>query len=89
MLLLIEVLKSLGGRARKADVDEDAFRRMKTVFSLPYWQEKDQGGVRRWQKDLAWAKENAKHEELVEPPATAGHGWWQLTRKGRDFGAAK
>ncbi len=89
LLLLIEVLKSLGGRARKADVDEDAFRRMKTVFSQPYWQEKDQGGVRRWQKDLAWAKEKAKHEELVEPPATAGHGWWQLTRKGRDFGAAK
>src|SRR6266699_5592075 len=79
LLLLIEVLKSLGGRARKANVDEDAFRRMKTVFSQPYWQEKDQGGVRRWQKDLAWAKEKAKHEELVEPPATAGHGWWQLT----------
>jgi len=42
-----------------------------------------------WQKDLAWAKEKAKHEELVEPPAIAGHGWWQLTRKGRDFDATK
>jgi DNA sulfur modification protein DndB len=89
LVLLLEVLKSLGGRARKADVDEEAFRKMEATFSQPYWQEIDQGGVRRWQKDLAWAKEKAKHEELVEPPAIAGHGWWQLTRKGRDFDATK
>ena len=82
---IIRVLKKHGGQARKREVEDEIFNTFKEVFSHPWYQELVDGGVPRWQHNLAWAKERAKKRGLIKWPSESGRGYWALTDKGRSF----
>jgi hypothetical protein len=86
-VLLIEVLKGLGGKAHIHEVEREAFQKKKAIFSQPDWQRLVGGGTPRWQKNFEFAWDRAKKRGLGEPMENAGRGIWQLTRKGWDSGA--
>ena len=81
--LIVETLKRHNGRATKATVENEIWSRHRAVFAQPWYQEKVSHGVPRWQHNIAWAKERAKHEGLIKPPSDSGRGMWELTEKGR------
>ena len=86
--LLIEILQSLGGCAHKPDVENEAYRRMKSVFDQHY-HHLDQKGIPAWKLNVQFARQRARNDGLVEPPEIAGDGIWKLTSKGQAFGGRK
>ena len=79
---IVKVLKKHGGRARKKQVEHDVYEQFKDTFERPYYQGTVSHGIPRWQHNLAWAKERAKNEGLIQPPDKSGRGWWALTDQG-------
>jgi hypothetical protein len=59
-IVLIEVLKGLGGKARKRDVEAEVFQRRQETFSQSYYQQLVGRGVPRWKKNLQFAWDRAK-----------------------------
>jgi hypothetical protein len=84
--LLILVIKSLGGTAKKQTIDDEMYDLLSDEFSKNIWHETVSHNVPRWQHDIAWAKERARqHHYYVKSAKEAGHGIWQLTKKGEDY----
>lgn len=81
-VLLLEVLRGLGGRAEKPDAEAEAFRKREAIFRQPYYQEIVGSGVPRWKLNLQFAWDRAKRRGLGEPPEVAGRGVWQLNSEG-------
>jgi len=79
---IIKALKENGGAASKKLVERKIFQSFKSLFEQPYYQQKVSRGVPRWQHNIAWAKERAKHIGLIESSAVSGRGIWKLTEKG-------
>jgi len=79
---IIKVLQKHGGRARKDKVEEEIYNMRKNIFKEQYYQELVSNGIPRWKHNIAWAKEDAKHEGLIKTPANSGWGIWELTEKG-------
>lgn len=48
------------------------------TFNQPWYQETVSGGIPGWQRNLAWAKERAKHKGLIKRPEDSGRGYWEL-----------
>ncbi|MGO9476432.1 MAG: DNA sulfur modification protein DndB [Limisphaerales bacterium] len=80
-VLLIEVLRALGGRARKPDAEAEAYRRMKPVFDQHYKHLVGEG-IPAWKKQFQWAWDRAKRQGNGELPEKVGQGIWQLTSVG-------
>ena len=78
---IVTILQSHGGLARKKQVEEEIFKKFERTYTLPYYQQLVSWGIPRWQHDLAWAKEAAKHRGLVKRPSESGRGTWELSKK--------
>jgi len=83
--LVVEVLKTMGGKARKRDVEEEAFRRNTAIFKQPNYQKSVGEGIPAWKKHLQFARQRLCNKGFLEKPNVAGVGVWQLARKGWDF----
>jgi len=84
-VVIVEVLKGLGGKATKRQVVNIIHDRYREEFTHPYYSAPVAHGVERWKHNIAWAKEQAKHEALVKSPDESGRGIWELTERGRNF----
>jgi hypothetical protein len=82
---IIRALQSLGGRARKTQVEEIIFKRREQIFRLPHYQQPVSWGLPRWQHNIAWAKEGAKKRGLLKWPNESGRGIWELTQTGKSY----
>lgn len=82
---IIFALQSLGGSGKKAQVEEIIFKRREQIFRLPYYQQFVSYGLPRWQHNIAWAKEGAKHRGLLKRPSESGRGIWELTQTGKSY----
>jgi predicted type IV restriction endonuclease len=76
---IVQVLKDLGGRASKQEVENEIYKHYQDIFENKWYQGSVSHGIPRWKHNIAWAKEKAKHEGLVKPPSEAGRGIWELT----------
>jgi predicted type IV restriction endonuclease len=76
---IVDVLRKHGGGARKGEVEQDIYQMFREIFQQPWYQKQLKGGVPRWQKHLAWAKEMAKKKGLIKRPEESGWGYWELT----------
>lgn len=86
ILLIMLVLHKMGGRASKKIVEDRIYDLFRDEFKKPYWHEKVGYGVLRWKHYIAWAKERAKQiYEYIESPQKSGRGFWELTKKGREY----
>jgi len=79
---IIQFLKEKGGSAPKGYVEQKIFQIFRDMFEQTYYQQKVSHGVPRWQHNIAWAKERAKHMGLIYPSSVSGRGVWKLTEKG-------
>lgn len=79
---IVFVLQKCGGRARKDEVEKEIYGMLKQIFQSPYYQEPVAHGIPRWQHNIAWAKERAKHRGLIKRPEDSGKGYWELTPEG-------
>ena len=80
---IIKVLRKYGGRARKDQVEKEIHQMFESVFKDPWYQETVANNVPRWQHNIAWAKERAKHGGLIKRPDDSGRGYWELTESGK------
>ncbi len=76
---IIEILREHGGKARKAVVDEEIYKKLRKIFEQPWYQELVSNEIPRWKHYVAWAKERAKHRGLIKNPRESGMGFWELT----------
>ena len=84
--LLVLVIKSLGGIARKSYVDEKMYDLLSSEFSKDVYLETVSHNVPRWKHDIAWAKERARqHHDYIKSAEEAGRGFWELTDLGKEF----
>ncbi|GAH62365.1 unnamed protein product, partial [marine sediment metagenome] len=88
-VLIMLIIKSLGRheeKVTKKQVEEEIYQTLRETFEQPYYQENPpKVFVPRWQHNIAWAKEKAKHGGLVKKPIDSGRGYWELTQKGREY----
>lgn len=83
--LIMLVLDTIGGRASKKIIEKRIYDLFRDEFKKEYWHEKDDYGVPRWKKYIAWAKERAKQiHKYIESPQKSGRGFWELTQKGKE-----
>jgi predicted type IV restriction endonuclease len=82
---IIRALKDLGGRARKDQVEQTIYGYLGDEFNKPWYQETVSHGIPRWQHNIAWAKERAKHDGLIKSPNESRRGYWDLTEKGKRY----
>jgi len=75
---IIDILRKHGRKARKDEVEKEIYLNFHEIFEQPWYQEKVAGGIPRWQHNLAWAKERAKHKKLIKEPKESGRGFWEL-----------
>ena len=84
---IIRILQRHGGRARKSVVDEEMYELMRDVFEHPWYHETVSKNVPRWKHNVAWAKDRARQRQgLIKPASQSGHGYWELTEKGKNYG---
>jgi len=84
--LLVLVIKSFGGTARKYEVDKKMYDLLKSEFSKDVYHETVSHNVPRWKHDIAWAKERARqHQYYIKSADEAGRGIWELTETGKEF----
>lgn len=84
---LIEELKKRGGAARKHEIENAIFEKLKKQFHHPYYAARVGGGVARWRKNVQFARNTAKNIGLLKLPDESGRGIWELTEKGRTWQA--
>ena len=88
-VLIQHIIKVLGRheeKVTKKQVEKEVYQALRETFEQPYYQETPpKVFVPRWQHNIAWAKERAKHEGLVKKPIDSGRGYWELTQKGREY----
>lgn len=83
---LVLVIQSLGGIAKKRDVDDKMYKILDTEFSKGVYHETVSHNVERWKHDIAWAKEKARqHHAYVKSAEQAGYGIWELTTSGKEY----
>lgn len=82
---IVHVLQKYGGRARKDNVEKEIYKMLIDIFQSPYYQEPVANGIPRWQHNIAWAKERAKHKGLIKRPQDSGKGYWELTPEGMNM----
>jgi phage shock protein A len=80
---ILEALHQFGGKARKERVEKYIYGKMQSVFQQQYYTETVSHRIPRWQHNIAWAKEEAKHRGLIKPPNESGRGYWELTDKAK------
>lgn len=80
--IIVSVLQTKGGRATKAYVDDEIYRRFEKLFQEEYYQQLVANGIPRWKHNVAWAKERAKHLGYIKRPSESGRGFWELTESG-------
>jgi hypothetical protein len=85
---IIAVIRHHGGRAEKVVVEAEVFEQFKNLFSNPWYQELEGGGVPRWKKNLQFARHDACHKlGLLKTPEESGRGVWELTETGLNWTA--
>jgi len=82
---IIKVLKENDGHASKQQVEKGVYKIFQDKFDKPWYQETVANGVPRWQHNVAWAKEKAKHQGLIKRPEDSGRGYWELTTSGKNI----
>jgi len=82
---IIRALQSMGGRAKKSQVEEFIYKRHEQVFLHLHYQQPVSWGLPRWQHNIAWAKEGAKKRGLLKWPNESGRGIWELTQNGKSY----
>jgi hypothetical protein len=80
---IMKVLQKHGGRAKKAQVEQEIYRMHENIYKEPHYQKTVANGVPRWKHDIAWAKELAKKRGLIKRPEDSGRGNWELTASGK------
>ncbi|MBM4322458.1 MAG: hypothetical protein FJ115_02770 [Deltaproteobacteria bacterium] len=73
---IIKVLQKNDGRASKEHVEKEVYKIYRDKFDKAWYQARVSNGVPRWQHNVAWAKEKAKHQGLIK----------RLKIRGVDFG---
>lgn len=83
---IILVLYKLGGKATKAQVENEIYNIFQKQFKNDWYHEKVSHGVERWRHNIAWAKERAiQRHGLIKPATESGRGIWELTNKGKEY----
>lgn len=84
-ILLFDVLQDLSNGiakpVRKPDAENEAYRRMKSIFDQHY-SHIVKPGIPAWKKQFQFRWDIAKKRGFGEPPEKVGQGIWQLTPAG-------
>jgi len=84
--LLLLVIRSFGGIARKSDVDKKMYELLNSEFSKDVYHETVSHNIECWKHDIAWAKERSRqHHGYVKSAEQAGWGIWELTNIGNKY----
>lgn len=80
---LLAALEERGGRASVAEVLEGVDRRMRERLLPDDFGTLPSTGEPRWENNVKWARKHMIDEGLLSPDA--GHGFWEITDRGRQL----
>jgi predicted type IV restriction endonuclease len=86
---IIKILQKNNGRAHNRDVLNEIYKIFEYQFNKQYYKELvpkgKPNGEPRWRNKTRWAREDLKQIGIIKKPGDSGHGYWELTERGRNW----